>query len=358
MSGGSGDAGDRASGVRPGEELPLEALSAWLAREVPELAGPVEVRQFPGGFSNLTYLLVVGGREVVLRRPPVGSEVKGAHDVLREHRILSALAGRYPAPRPLAACDDDSVIGAPFYLMERVAGVVLRRDPPAGLALPPRACRRLGDAFVGRLADLHALDPEAVGLGDLGRPEGYARRQVDGWSDRWQAAETDDRPEAGELVAALAERCPVEGGAAIVHNDFKLDNLVLDPDDPARVRSVLDWEMTTVGDPALDLGTTLGYWIEAGDPAELQPWRSGPTHLPGLPTRREIVEAYQRATGRELADPAFLYAFGLFKIAVIAQQIYLRWRRGLTRDPRFGALGAAARVLVRRSETALASGLE
>ncbi len=344
---------DGPAAVRRGEELPVEALSTWWERETSEPAGPIEVRQFPGGFSNLTYLVTIGGRQVVLRRPPVGSEVKGAHDVLREHRLLTALAGRYPVPRPVAACAADSVIGAPFYLMERVPGVILRRDPPPGLNLDPEACRRLGDAFVERLADLHALDPEAVGLGDLGRPEGYVRRQVDGWSDRWRAAETDDRPDAEGLLAGLAERCPEEIGAAVVHNDFKLDNLVLDPEEPSSVRAVLDWEMATVGDPALDLATTLGYWVEAGDPEELQPWRSGPTHLPGMPTRRELVDGYREATGRELPDPAFLYAFGLFKVAVIAQQIYVRWRRGRTKDPRFGALGQAARVLVRRAEAAL-----
>ncbi len=362
---------DRPGPVRPGEELDSAALGAWLAERVPELAPAgggrpaVEVAQFGSGYSNLTYLVRVGGRELVLRRPPVGSRVATAHDMGRESTILAALSAGEPpayglAPRPLAHCDDPTVLGAPFYVMERVAGVILRAEPPSGIDLGPANARRLSEAFADHLARLHAVDVEAAGLAGLGRP-GYLERQVRGWGERWRVAATDDGPpEMEKLAAWLAGRVPELLAAgptppALVHNDYKYDNLVLDPADPARVVALLDWEMATVGDPLLDLGTALGYWVEAGDPEPLQRFRFGPTHLPGSLTRRELAERYAAATGRPIADLSFAYAFGLFKIAVIAQQIYVRFRQGLTRDPRFAALPAAVRALARRAAEAAAS---
>jgi aminoglycoside phosphotransferase (APT) family kinase protein len=336
---------DRASPVRSGEELDRAALARYLRAALPGLVGPVEIEQFPSGHSNLTYLVRVGSNEIVLRRPPFGNRVKTAHDMGREYRILSKLSGVYPAPRPLAYCDDESLMGAPFYLMERIPGVILRQAPPAGLTLPPPVTRRLCEAFIDNLARLHQLDFAAIGLADLGRPAGYVERQVSGWSERYRLARTDDIPEVEQIAGWLKARLPEESGAALIHNDYKYDNLVLDADDLTRIRGVLDWEMSTLGDPLMDLGTALGYWVEPGDSDEMKALAFGPTALPGSLTRRELAERYADKTGRAAPDLLFYYCFALFKTAVVVQQIYYRYRQGLTRDQRFGALIAGVRVL-------------
>jgi len=347
---------DLPTAVRPGEELDVEALGDTLRRRLPEAgievdpAAELAVEQFPSGWSNLTYLLRLGDRELVLRRPPFGNVVRSAHDMAREHRVLAALSPIWPpAPRPFLLCEDESVIGAPFYVMERVRGLILRRTLPAGVELPPARARELSEALIDGLADLHNLDYAAAGLGDLGQPQGYARRQVEGWSERYRRARTDDHPALERAAAWLAGHVPAEAaaGAALVHNDYKVDNVVLDPaflDDPRRpvaIRAVLDWEMCTVGDPLLDLGTTLGYWVEADDPPEARALAMGPTALPGSLSRRELAERYAARTGADLADLAFYHAFGLFKIAVIIQQIYARYAAGKTQDPRFAGLDRA-----------------
>jgi len=364
---------DRAGAPRPGEGLDTEVLRGYLATHLPELLPddsdrprpvPLEVRQFGRGYSNLTYLVRIGegaeAREVVLRRPPFGSKVETAHDMAREHRVLSRLHLLWDkAPRPLALCEDVEVLGAPFYVMERVRGVILRRDPPSGLQLGPGRARELSQALVDTLVELHGLDLDATGLGELGKPEGYAERQVHGWTRRYLGAQTDDIPELERVAGWLAERLPEivpRSTAAFVHNDFKHDNLVLDAEDPTRILAVLDWEMATVGDPLMDLGTTLGYWVEADDPEPLQRFRFGPTHLPGTLTRRQVAQRYADRLGRELPDLAFYYVFGLFKIAVIAQQIYFRWREGLTRDERFAGLIHAIRILARVADRVAETG--
>jgi aminoglycoside phosphotransferase (APT) family kinase protein len=334
--------------VRPGEELPA-ALAGWLAERL-GLTGDLTVEQFPGGHSNLTYLLRIDGRELVLRRPPVGSRVATAHDMGREFRVLSGLHPVYPkAPRPLAACDDPAVLGAPFYLMERAEGVILRHPRLApGLDLPSDRMRAVSAAAVDGLAELHAVDFQVAGLGGpggLGRPEGYVERQVAGWGERWQRSKTDEVPPLDRTAAWLLEHRPAETGAALIHNDYKYDNLVLDPLDPTRIVAVLDWEMATVGDPWMDLGTSLAYWIDPGDGPAAQHLPTGPTTLPGNLDRLEVVERYVARSGRPARDPLFYYAFGLFKVAVIAQQIYYRYRQGLTADPRFAGLSDAVRLL-------------
>ena len=347
---------DTPGAVRPGEELDLDRLAAYL-REVVGLSGEVAVEQFGSGYSNLTYLVRCGREELVLRRPPAGSTVKTAHDMGREHRILSRLHPVYPlAPRPVALCEDPAVLGVPFYLMERVPGVILRGRLPAGLELPPGTARGLAEALVDNLATLHVLDWRAAGLADLGHPEGYAARQARGWAERWRGSRTDEVPEVDAVAAWLQANVPAEAGASVVHNDYKHDNLVLDPADLTRLRAVLDWEMATIGDPLLDLGTTLGYWVEAGDPEPLRRLAFGPTALPGTPTRQEIADRYATASGRHLGDLGWYYAFGLFKIAVIAQQIYYRWKQGLTKDPRFAHLPVAIRVLGAQAERVAESG--
>jgi aminoglycoside phosphotransferase (APT) family kinase protein len=348
--------------VRPGEELDSAALAAWLRAHLPAFEGDPdspEIEQFPGGHSNLTYLLGFGDRELVLRRPPFGSKVKTAHDMGREYRILSRLSELYPkAPRAFAHCDDLSVIGAPFYLMERVRGVILRQPRlPAGIDLPPERMRRVSEAVVDGLAELHAVDPEAAGLGDLGRPAGYVERQVAGWTERWNNARTDDIPAVDHAARWLADHLPASSsGGTLIHNDYKYDNLVLDPEDLARIRAVLDWEMTTLGDPLMDLGTSLGYWIDPDDAPELRLIPAGPTTHPGNLSRAEVVQRYAGQTGRDVSEILFYYTFGLFKIAVIAQQIYYRYRQGLTHDDRFARLIDGVRLLGRTAGQAIAKG--
>jgi aminoglycoside phosphotransferase (APT) family kinase protein len=346
---------DEPRSVRAGEELDREALRAFVAAHVPDLEGPVEVAQFPGGYSNLTYLVRAGTREWVLRRPPAGAAVRGGHDMLREYRLLTRLSPVYPkAPRPVAACEDPSVLGAPFYLMERVRGVILRRTTPVDDGLDLRA---LSQSLVDTLADLHAVDVSAAGLSDLGKPEGYASRQVRGWSERWEASRTEPVPGVDATAAWLREQSWPEARPAIVHNDFKYDNVVLDPSELTRIVAVLDWEMATLGDPLLDLGTSLAYWVDADDSER---WRRGAlvdlTARPGSLTRREVAERWSVRLGRGLDALVAAYVFGLFKVAVIVQQIYARYRKGLTRDPRFAELGAVVGACGETAQAAVARG--
>ena len=342
--------------VRPGEELPIAQLEAYLRRHLPG-AGPLAVEQFPSGHSNLTYLLRWGGQEYVLRRPPFGNVVKSAHDMGREYRVLARLHAVYPpAPRPHLYCEDESVLGAPFYVMERRHGVVLRKHLPAGLALDPDLMTRLCHSLIDNLAALHALDYQAAGLGDLGKPDGYVARQVTGWARRYRDAQTDDVPEVEQAAAWLAEHLPSESGAAVIHNDFKFDNLMLDPNDLTRIVAVLDWEMATVGDPLMDLGTSLGYWIEATDPPEMHQLALGPTALPGCLTRRQLAERYAEKSGRGVQDLLFYFCFGLLKLAVILQQIYARYVRGHTRDERFARFNESVATLGKAAVRVLETG--
>jgi aminoglycoside phosphotransferase (APT) family kinase protein len=329
---------DRASDVRTGEELPVAALEAYLKVQLPELSGPLRIAQFPKGYSNLTYLLSMGDRELVLRRPPFGAAIKSAHDMGREYRVLSGLIKVYPkAPRPLVYCPDESVIGAEFYVMERLQGIILRAQPPEGIDLTPLLMEKLSIAAIDNLAAIHALDYHAAGLEELGRPAGYVERQIRGWARRYRNAQTDELREIEETIVWLEGHMSPESGVSIIHNDYKYDNLVLDPHDLTRIIAVLDWEMCTLGDPLMDLGTTLGYWIEPDDPPALA-GMFGLTTLPGNYDRRQLVERYMETSGRNIEDPLFYYVYGLFKIAVIIQQIYYRYRQGRTQDERFASL--------------------
>ncbi len=367
-------AADRAGPVRDGEELPAAGLAAWLdaqglgpaataggaAPAAAVDAATLAVEQFPGGHSNLTYLLRYGGRQLVLRRPPFGAAIRTAHDMGREFHVLSRLHAHYPkAPQALAACDDVTVIGAPFYVMQRVHGPILRQPRlPRGLDLGPPQLRGLSEAVVDALIELHAVDPAAAGLADLGRPAGYTARQVSGWTERWHRAATEPVADVERAAAWLAEHQPrrtpaaEETAATLLHNDFKYDNLVLTADCRGVV-AVLDWEMATVGEPLLDLGSALAYWLDPDDHEARQRLPVGPTALPGNLSRREVVERYVRGTGRDAADILFYYVFGLLKVAVIAQQIYHRYARGLTRDERFASLAEGVRLLGRTATQAL-----
>ncbi len=340
---------------RAGEELDAGKLGAWLDETLGGHA-ELEVLQFPGGHSNLTYLVKRGGDEYVLRRPPFGSKVKSAHDMGREHTVLSALAPRYSlAPRPIALCRDEAVMGCTFYLMERREGVILRKELPAGVTVDEQVARRLCDRLVEALVELHAVDFIAAGLGGLGKPEGYVRRQVEGWTERYHTSRTDDLPVVLEVATWLADHLPADSGAALIHNDWKFDNLIFDPS-LSRIVGVLDWEMSTVGDPLMDLGTSIGYWIQADDAQPLHMLRFGLTHLPGMFTRDQIVRRYVRLSGRPVDHAVFYYAYGLFKLAVVAQQIYYRFATGLTRDARFATFIHGVRALCDQARLTIHAG--
>ncbi|MBK8798387.1 MAG: phosphotransferase family protein [Anaerolineales bacterium] len=344
---------DQAQPIRPGETLDVAALARYLSKHLPNANGALSIEQFPRGFSNLTYLLRLGDQELVLRRPPFGAAIQSAHDMGREYRVLHGLRTLYAkAPRPLLYCDDASVIGAPFYVMERLHGVILRGSAAASLGLTPEEMRRIAVAAIDTLAELHALDYAAAGLGELGRPAGYVARQVEGWTNRYRAAQTDDLAPLEALAQWLATHQPTSSGAALIHNDYKFDNLMLNPHDLGEIIAVLDWEMCTIGDPLMDLGTTLGYWIEPGDPPALQAML-GLTASSGNLSRREVVARYTAASGRQVDNPLFYYLYGLFKIAVIVQQIYARYRRGHTQDARFAGLDEVVNACGRLGVAAL-----
>ena len=346
---------DQPGPVRPGEELDVVRLASYLKQHAPALDGTLIVEQFPSGFSNLTYLLRIGDRELVLRRPPVGAKIKTAHDMSREYRILSQLFSSYrKVPLPLLYCDDVSVIGAPFYVMERVKGIILRAQSPQGVELREETMQRLSTAFVDNLIEIHRFDFQSAGLSDLGMPQGYVKRQVDGWTKRYFAAQTDDVEEVERIARWLQEHQPADSPeGALIHNDYKYDNLVLSPRDLSQVLAVLDWEMATIGDPLMDLGTTLGYWVEATDSLEWQQYGFVLTRLPGNLTRREILEYYIGRSGREVTEPVFYYVFGLMKIAVIVQQIYFRYRQGFTKDARFAVLDRLVKACGIQAERAI-----
>ncbi len=337
---------DQPTAVRAGEELDVAKLEAYLAAQLPDAAGPLVVEQFPSGYSNLTYLLRLGDQELVLRRPPFGNRVKSAHDMGREFRVLSQLQGHYDlAPNPLVYCEDEQVLGAPFYVMQRCRGIILRSPQKMDITLDPPTLQELGQSFVENLAALHAVDFEAAGLGDLGKPQGFIERQVGGWTKRYRQARTDDIPEMETIAAWLENNRPAESGASLIHNDYKFDNLVLDENDPTRVIAVLDWEMCTLGDPLMDLGVSLSYWVHDDDEPALKSFITGPTNFAGNLTRGEIAARYSEITGRDTSGILFHYCFGLFKLAVIVQQIYYRYAEGHTQDPRFADLNHVVRSL-------------
>ena len=351
------DFSDKPTSIRSGEELDTAKLEAFLRQQFPGEAKTFLVQQFPSGHSNLTYSIQLDSRRMVLRRPPFGSKVKTAHDMGREFHVLSKLHAAYPpAPKALLYCEDPSVLGAPFYVMEPISGIILRRDPRPSLAFPPDTARRLCESFINNLASLHSIDYAAVGLADLGKPQGYLERQVRGWIERYNGSRTDDIPEVALIAEWVLQNLPSSPSPTLIHNDYKFDNVILDPGDLAKIIGVLDWEMCTIGDPLSDLGTTLAYWVEAGEPEDLQKLRWGPTNYPGSMTRRELVESYAKSSGRDVSNMVFHLAFARFKVAVIVQQIYYRFHLGLTKDPRFAAMPAVVQTLCRASWQAAQSG--
>jgi aminoglycoside phosphotransferase (APT) family kinase protein len=348
---------DRTRPIREGEQFDPAKVEAFLKEQIPSLRGELTVSQFPGGHSNLTYLIRAGDRELVFRRPPFGRKAKTAHDMGREYRILKALRPAFPyCPEPLAYTEDESLIGSPFYVMERIRGIILRKDLPEGLSFTAREagalCERLIDVFV----ELHRVDYKKIGLEGFGKPEGYVRRQVEGWSERYRAARTPDAPDYEAVMAWLHAKMPPESPlVSVIHNDYRFDNVVLDPQDPFRIIGVLDWEMATVGDPLMDLGGALAYWVNRDDPPEMQAIRMVPTHIEGMFSRAELIRRYAERMDLTIGNGDFYYCFGLFRLAVIAQQIYWRLYNGQTKDERFKLMIVAVHVLEKQARQVIGS---
>ncbi|OGP82840.1 MAG: aminoglycoside phosphotransferase [Deltaproteobacteria bacterium RBG_13_65_10] len=348
--------------IRSGEEMDVARLERYLRGRLPGPEGPLEVTQFPGGHSNLTYCLRMGGREYVLRRSPVGPVAPTAHDMTREYRVLKGLQGHFPpAPEPYALCEDSSVIGVPFYVMERRRGIVIRREIPEevkAMGDPKVVHRTISAAMVDTLVALHGVDYVKAGLGDLGKPVGFVQRQVKGWAGRWQRAKTREVPEIDRLAKFLAERIPPSPPPVLVHNDYKLDNVMLHPSDPSRIIAVLDWEMSTVGDPLIDVGLLLAYWPRPDDPIARQLTISSAPTQPGFFSRQELLDRYAEKTGRDVRPIGFYETFALYKLTVVLEQIYCRYVRGQTNDERFAMLETAVPTLARAAvEVAEHSGL-
>jgi aminoglycoside phosphotransferase (APT) family kinase protein len=347
------DLTDQARAVREGEALDTEATDAWLKSNLDGLQGTPEVTQYPAGASNLTYRLAYPGKDLILRRPPFGTKAKGAHDMGREVRVLRSLMGKYPVPAVLGYCQDESVMGADFYVMERLEGVILRTNIPDELGLDESRTRELCVNVFDRLVDLHQLDVSGTELAAMGKGEGYVRRQIDGWSARYRKAMTEDATDFERTMKWLDDNAPDDVANTVIHNDYRLDNVVLDPDDPTRIVGVLDWEMCTLGDPLMDLGNSLAYWLQADDPPEMQMMRRQPSNAPGMLTRREIIDAYGERMGFDVEDFDFYLVYGTFRLAVIVQQIYYRYFHGQTKDPRFAPFAALARILEERCHAIL-----
>jgi len=333
--------------VRPGEDLDHSRLAAYLRERLAGTDRPMQVAQFGGGHANLTYLLRFGDQDYVLRRPPLGPIAPTAHDMGREFNVLSKLHDGYPlAPRAYLYCADTEIIGAPFFLMERRVGTVIRGTIPPrfGSGRDTKINRRIGEALIDSLADLHGVDYVKIGLGDLGRPEGFLLRQVEGWAGRYDRAKTRDAPLAEEVIAWLRQRLPESPPPTLLHNDWRLDNVMLNNNDPGRAEAVLDWDMCTVGDPLADLGTVLATWFEAGEEGAAAAGVM-PAHVPGFLTRREAVERYSERRGVDVGTVGYYYVFGIFKIAVVLQQIYYRYHVGQTNDSRFESFADLVEML-------------
>ncbi len=339
--------------VRDEDAFDVDAVTTWLREQGTDVGAPVEVRQFAGGASNLTYSVRTPTHDLILRRPPSGQKARGAHDMGREYRIQDALKEPFGLVADMVAiCDDESVIGSDFYVMQRIDGIIPRRDLPPGVDLDEAAVRRLCTGALDVLISLHRIEPDSSAdlralVAELGKGTGYVRRQVEGWSTRFRNARTEDVGDYEAVMAWLAEHQPEDVGNCVIHNDFRFDNLVLDREDPTRVVGVLDWEMATLGDPLMDLGGTMAYWVQDDDDEFFRQFRRQPTHLPGMLTREQVVRHYCDAMGYSVTPEQwrFYEVYGLFRLGVIAQQIYYRYFHGQTHNEAYARFGPAAQYL-------------
>lgn len=326
--------------VRNGEELDLVKLKKYLLKINFDLN---DVNQFPSGYSNLTYLLTSGSKEYILRKPPFGAEsLKGGHDMLREFTVLKNLKSQFDlVPKVYHFCGDKSIIGSTFYLMERVKGNIIRPNLSEENSPGKKIIREISKQMINTLSTLHNVDIKAANLTDLGKINGYNQRQVDGWIKRYYHSKTSNIDNMEFVAKWLKNNIPMESKASIIHNDFKYDNIVLSKENFSRINAILDWEMATIGDPLMDLGTSLGYWVDNDDLPELKLFQLSATTLQGNPTREEFLHEYMLKSNTKIDNPIFYYVFGLFKIAVIAQQIFFRYKKGYTKDKRFKLLELA-----------------
>lgn len=339
---------DELSDVRPEDLFDTAAVHTWLSRELPDLTGLPTVEQFRSGASNLTYLLKYPDRELVLRRPPMGTKAASAHDMKREVHIQRSLRPHYSlVPEVFALCEDPGVIGSEFYVMERIKGTILRREIPTDVALTLDKTMELGQKVINGLVQLHQVDAQI--LSEFNKGPGYVTRQVEGWSARYRKAQTDDVPTAEHLMSWLAFHQPPDVATCVIHGDWRLDNMVFDLSQSPILVGVLDWELATVGDPLMDLGSALAYWIDKDDEPGYAALRRQPSHLPGMPTRREFVDRYLEISKWPCSDFTFYEVFGLFRLSVILQQIWGRYRLGQTTNPAFAGFGSAVRVLINRA---------
>ncbi len=334
--------------VRTGEEFDLQKIEQYLREHIEGLGeGSLQVRQFPSGASNLTYLLQIGEWEGVLRRPPFGPVPPKAHDMERESSLLRKISPVFPlAPKPYVFCNDLTIMGVPFYVMERKKGVVLNDRLPPGVTPSEEIGRGISLTTIETLVRIHAIDWRATGLGDLGYPEGFLERQVKGWIERYFRAQTDEIPEVESLIRWITGHIPQSPAASVIHNDFKLNNMLFSKEDVTKATAVLDWEMTTIGDPLFDLAVSLCYWINPSDPEAMKSVLPTVTTLPGFLTREQFMELYAQKSGRDLSSMQFYMTFAHFKLAVILQQIYARWKRGQTQDERFAVFAVRVRNLI------------
>jgi len=340
---------DQAGAIREGETLDVERIDTYLKQHISDLKGQPEFTQFPGGASNLTYLVRYSNRDLVLRRPPFGRIARSAHNMLREARVMAALKPAYSyVPDILLTCNDHQVMGCDFYVMSRIVGIIPRQNLPKGLNLNESQIRQLCVKAIENLVSLHQVDIHAAGLKGLAKGEGYVERQVNGWRDRYQQAMTEDATSFESVITWLQQHQPAQVATCLIHNDYRFDNLVLNPENPMEIIGVLDWEMATLGDPLMDLGNSLAYWVEADDDSTFQMMRRQPTHLKGMLTRKEVIALYLQKTGYPIDNFDFYEIYGLFRLAAIIQQIYYRYFHGQTKDKRFAGFVHAARYLEQR----------
>ncbi len=329
---------DKSVDIRRGEELNIENLQKYLLDTL-EISGEINISQFPSGFSNLTYLIKIGKEELVLRRPPYGAKIKSGHDMSREYNILAKLYPLYSkVPKVICFCNDESIIGSPFYLMERINGIILRANSPINKSLDPTTIKKISNNFIDNFVELHSIDIRKSKLDEIGFINGYNERQIKGWISRYKKSKVEEYDNLEKSAKWLLNNIPKESSSSLIHNDYKYDNIVLGINNISKIISVLDWEMSTIGDPLMDLGTTLGYWTNHNDTDFMKKLNFNPSSLPGNPTRDDFVNQYALKSKIEINNITFYYVYGLFKIAVIVQQIYFRYKKGLTKDDRFKEL--------------------
>ena len=332
--------------VRAGEELDIKAVDEALKQAMPELSGAPKVSQYASGASNLTYALEYPNMALVLRRPPFGDKPKSGHDMFREYRVMSALEGRIPVPKTVYYTDDTDIIGAEFYVMERSDGHLIHTEIPQEWNWTKTETAKLCETFFSTFVDMHQVDFKAAGLGDFGRPEGYVSRQILGWNHRFEASWTQDIPKFEDVQQWLVDNMPsFESAAAIIHGDYRIDNCILNQADPTKIEAILDWEISALGDPLMDLGNTLAYWIEASDPDFMKKTVRQPSMAPGMMSRQDIVDFYTARTGYKIPNIQYYYVYGIWRLAVIVQQIYSRFYKGQTDNPRFKDFGQLAQAL-------------